>query len=785
MDSVIMTAHRAFQFCKQYKRATEFRRLCEIIRNHLSNLNKYRDQRDRPDLTAPESLQLYLDTRVDQLKMATDLKLWQEAFRSVEDIHGLMCMVKKTPKPSVMVVYYAKLAEIFWVSGSHLYHAYAWLKLFTFQKRYNKKLSQNDLQLIASSVLLAALSVAPYDQNYGASHMDLENENERNMRMATLISFSLDNKQDNREVLSRSMLFNDLSSKGVLTCASQEVKDLYNLLEHDFLPLDLSIKVQPLLTKISKLGGVLASASSVPEVQLSQYVSAPRSLLVSQVYQSMKIDNLSKMIPFFEPSILEKIQVDAKKYNFVALRIDHQKGVVHFGNLDLESDKFHDHLTLLAVSLNNARNMIYPPSRKVSTLGESFIGLSDTVDMEHKRLLARKSLIEKRKEEHERHMLEMEREEESKKLKLQKITEEAEQKRLATEYTKREEKRIRLEIEERELQEAKALLLETEKRSGKRNKKRQVIEGEKVTKEALLEMALSEQLKERQEMEKKLQKLGKTMDYLERAKREEEAELIEFAFQHRLEEEQRLHEQEQLMEIDRSRDDHAGNVQEKKRLTRMLEHKILFQNQIVNKRESEFNRLKKEKEDKIKELRAIRMSEKIRKYKLQHYLICEEERLDKLREEEEARKLEEAERKKKEDAEKKIRLDEIAEKQRRREEELEQKERLRRESLGRITEPAPRPIEPVSAVSRPSEPITTSAASATNKYVPKFRRTAAAPAASPAASTPQTEKWNSRPSNDRPPSGDKWKPDDRKGTAFGDRSSRLSTSSTWTSRSRT
>jgi len=72
-----MTAHRAFQFCKQYKRTTEFRRLCEIIRNHLANLNKYRDQRDRPDLTAPESLQLYLDTRVEQLKIATDLSLWQ------------------------------------------------------------------------------------------------------------------------------------------------------------------------------------------------------------------------------------------------------------------------------------------------------------------------------------------------------------------------------------------------------------------------------------------------------------------------------------------------------------------------------------------------------------------------------------------------------------------------------------------------------------------------------------------------------------------------------------
>lgn len=223
-----MTAHRAFQFCKQYKRTTEFRRLCEIIRNHLANLNKYRDQRDRPDLTAPESLQLYLDTRVEQLKVATELSLWQvcsriylfpfmsimlqssnchwtyilqEAFRSVEDIHGLMSMVKKMPKPSVLVVYYAKLTEIFWISESHLYHAYAWLKLFNLQKSYNKNLSQKDLQLIASSVLLAALSVAPYDQKYGASHLETENEKERNMRMANLVNFSLDSKRENRELV--------------------------------------------------------------------------------------------------------------------------------------------------------------------------------------------------------------------------------------------------------------------------------------------------------------------------------------------------------------------------------------------------------------------------------------------------------------------------------------------------------------------------------------------------------------------------------------------------------
>ena len=116
-----------------------------------------------------------------------------------------------------------------------------------------------------------------------------------------------------------------------------------------------------------------------------------------------------------------------------------------------------------------------------------------------------------------------------------------------------------------------------------------------------MELALSEQLKERQEMEKKLQKLAKTMDYLERAKRQEEAPLIEQAFQKRLEEEKILHEQEQLVssllfaclyavqitvgthfvfyfclqrEIELSKQHHAGDLQEKNRLSRMLEHKV-------------------------------------------------------------------------------------------------------------------------------------------------------------------------------------------------------------------
>ncbi|KAL3531838.1 hypothetical protein ACH5RR_005359 [Cinchona calisaya] len=779
-----MTAHRAFQFCKQYKRTTEFRRLCEIIRNHLANLNKYRDQRDRPDLSAPESLQLYLDTRFEQLRVATELELWQEAFRSIEDIHGLMCLVKKTPKASLMVVYYAKLTEIFWISSSHLYHAYAWLKLFSLQKSFNKNLSQKDLQLIASSVVLAALSVPPYDYSHGVSHLELEHEKERNLKVASLIGFDVEPRSDGKEVLSRTGLLTELVSKGVMSCVTQEVKDLYHLLEHEFIPLDLAPKVQPLLVKISKLGGKLSSASSLPEIQMSQYVPALEKLAtlrllqqVSQVYQTMKIENLSKMISFFNFAVVEKIFVDAIKHNFIAMKVDHMKGAVFFGRQNLESDGLRDHLALFAESLSKARVMIYPPLKKEQKLGDTVSGLAETVQKEHKRLLARKSIIEKRKEEQERQLLEMEREEESKRLKLQKITEEAEQRRLASECEQRKNQRILKEIEERELEEARALQLETEKRSKKKGKK--PVLGEKITKQTLMELALSEQLRERQEMEKKLQRLAKTMDYLERAKREEAAPLVEAAYQKRLVEEADIHEREEQQEIELSRQRHAGDLEEKRRLGRMLENKQIFQERVVSFREAEFNRLRMERRDRINQIIQTRKQEREIQRKMIYYLRSEEERLRRLHEEEEARKHEEAERRRQEEAEHKAKLDEVAEKQRQRDRELEEKDKKWREEVfGKSTAMAPGPADPP-AVARPSEPAPTvpaaAAAPSSGKYVPRFKRQQAEGAE--LAPPPETDKWGggSRMDDRTTQPNDKWR-DDRR-PSYGGGASR----STWSS----
>lgn len=84
-----------------------------------------------------------------------------------------------------------------------------------------------------------------------------------------------------------------------MNCVTQEVKDLFNLLEHEFLPLDLASNVQPLLTKISKFGGKLASAASLPEIQLSQYVHALEKLTTLRSLQQVSYYEQLHPIYFF------------------------------------------------------------------------------------------------------------------------------------------------------------------------------------------------------------------------------------------------------------------------------------------------------------------------------------------------------------------------------------------------------------------------------------------------------------------------------------------------------
>lgn len=75
-------------------------------------------------------------------------------------------------------------------------------KLFNLSKAYNKGLSQSDVQQMATSVLLAALSILPYEhRDKDRTEADSELEKERSVRMATILGFSVDTKRNARWLL--------------------------------------------------------------------------------------------------------------------------------------------------------------------------------------------------------------------------------------------------------------------------------------------------------------------------------------------------------------------------------------------------------------------------------------------------------------------------------------------------------------------------------------------------------------------------------------------------------
>jgi translation initiation factor 3 subunit A len=143
-----------------------------LLRQHLATAVKYAHQAHGIDLNDPETLQRHLDTRFVQLNVATKLELWQEAFRTTEDIHHLLSASTRPPKPFMMANYYENLARTFMVGENYLFHAAAWSKYYE-TVRMNKNLSDEEHSKIASLVLISALAipVAPSADSYrGRDH---------------------------------------------------------------------------------------------------------------------------------------------------------------------------------------------------------------------------------------------------------------------------------------------------------------------------------------------------------------------------------------------------------------------------------------------------------------------------------------------------------------------------------------------------------------------------------------------------------------------------------------
>ncbi|PIO15053.1 hypothetical protein AB205_0031770, partial [Aquarana catesbeiana] len=362
-------AQQAFKFCLLYTRKAEFRKLCDNLRMHLGQIQRHHNQSTAINLNNPESQSMHLETRLVQLDSAISMELWQEAFKAVEDIHGLFALSKKPPKPQLMANYYNKVSTVFWKSGNALFHASTLHRLYHLSREMRKNLTQEENQRMSTRVLLATLSIPITPERTDIARLlDMDGIIvEKQRRLATLLGLT--------SPPTRVGLINDMVRFNALQHVVPEVKELYNWLEVDFHPLKLCARV----TKV--LDWVREQAEKEPELQ--QYVLQLQNntilrLLqqVAQIYQSIEFSRLATLVPFVDAFMLERAIVDAARHCDLQVRIDHSSRTLSFGSdlnysaredapvgpylQNMPSEHIRNQLTAMSTVLSKAVSAIKP-----------------------------------------------------------------------------------------------------------------------------------------------------------------------------------------------------------------------------------------------------------------------------------------------------------------------------------------------------------------------------------------------------------------------------------------
>lgn len=534
-------ARMAFSFCLKYNRKTEFRKLCDKLRKHLEDISKLPAQTANVSIHKPETQQLNLDTRLVQLDSAIQMELWQEAYKAIEDIHGLMNLSKKLPVPKTMANYYQKLAMVFWKAGNYLFHAAALFKLFQLSKEMKKNITPEELQRMACRVLLATLSI-PLPSAHPEFDRFIETDKsplEKAQRLAILLGLL--------QPPTRASLLKDIVRMNVVSLASPRLQELYAWLEVDFHPLQLCSHVHVIVEEL------LADEGS----PLQQYVPALQDVTlvrlirqVSQVYQTIKIERLLELARFASAFHLERLLVDCVRHNDMQIRIDHRTKCIHFG-MDLSesqredrpegptlqsmpSEQVRNQLVNMAIVLHRAMTTINPHKKRLEREKlrmQMVMHYQETKSQEHQCILARHKIIEDRKEYLER--LNTVREEEEARRQEEQARQQMlqEQKRLELEREERERKRQENEIQQIKDRHLKEKMQQISQTSHGQKILKKLNEDDIKDAEQIAAREAEELQKERRELLQKLKSQEKKVDYFERAKRLEEMPLLQQAFE--------------------------------------------------------------------------------------------------------------------------------------------------------------------------------------------------------------------------------------------------------------
>lgn len=733
-------AHQALQFCLTLQRKTEFRRLCDLLRTHLANVARHAHHSHAINITEPETLQRHLDTRFAQLNAAVELELWQEAFRSVEDVHNLLTMAKKTPRPSMMANYYEKLTKIFMVSDNNLFHAASWNRYYALA-RTNVKTEEEHTRM-ASLVLLSALAVpvisssAPGTGNMNKSKSDFlmadQETRSRTGRLTSLLGLS--------QTPTRAGLLKEALARNILKRVKPELRDLYNILEVEFHPLSICKKIEPIIIQIAQ------------DEEMAKYVKPLHSVILtrlfqqlSQVYDSVMLSKVMRLVSAFKapydysPIEVEKFVLNACKKGHLNISIDHGEQAITFQDDPFDakvhpsaasgsgsyaststsndggdavrlqstpSELVRTQLSRLATCLDTTLKTIDPNILDAAREAKqnAFARALDQADREHKAAVARKAILARRRELLEERAVLREREETEAKAERARLQAQAEQIRIAEEQKQREQDRIKREVEAVRLEEARKMAQSLKEKGGLKLTEEEYAN---LDTDKLVQLQVEQLEREKKDLAERLRIVHRRMDHMERAYRREEVPLLERDYERQKKEDQEYHRIARQTLLQTSRDKHESDLIIKKRLARILPDYNHTRSIIEDKRKLVLEERRRRAQEQIeieKQKRRAQIAKEREEERLREEedarLRAEQEERDRERAEEEARqaalRAEEEEKKRQLEAEKareiqerRAKMDAQFEKQRQREAEIEA--RLAREREGGSREPSRAP----------------------------------------------------------------------------------------------
>ncbi|KAJ7641309.1 hypothetical protein FB45DRAFT_1000054 [Roridomyces roridus] len=659
-------AQQAFKFCLKHQRKVEFRRLCETLRLHLANVAKYSHQPHSINLSDPDTLQHHLDTRFAQLNTSVELELWQEAFRSVEDVHNLLTMAKKAPRPAMMANYYEKLTRIFLMSGNALYHAAAW-------GRYHavaSPKSTEDAARLAGQVLVSALAVP-----VGLASAQ---EEPAKARLTALLGLT--------KSPTRASLLADALSRDALKRAPAAITQLYDVLEVTFDPLTLCSAVAPILKELA------ASTDYAPYIPLLQRALLSRLLSqLAQVYASVRIPFIMDLLSplrelegeekqekgVFEPEQVESYIMGCARRGELSVRVDHADGSLTFvdeafsdvleeipptpstsSNAEAAvqqtvSELVRTRLGSVAQGLHNALTILEPtPVLTAEEQQEKFKALADAVKTERKALQLRRALVARRRELLSELTVRKEKEEAVRRADASRRDKEESERRAREDARKREMQRIIKIQEDMKAQDAeryKATLVE--KGILKAGDTQSVAT---LDTEGLIGMQVAQLEKEKKELNERLRIVAKRVDHIERAYRKDERPLLALDYEQQQAADRTTAAAVVTARQEASRAAHQEDLATKKRMLRMIPEYQKHREVVLAKKGEEFakkrdaaaRKIEEEKNKRRKAALAQREAERLaaeEAKKKEQERIQEQERLEAERRAEEERIRAEAE----------------------------------------------------------------------------------------------------------------------------------------------